>query len=88
VTGAVTYSVKVITQDDILRQLRIDRNSYFSTAAQDQGHGFDLKNGGSLMFGILYGQTHHDDSFGIRWPGWDASNNSGWGWTWPFKIFN
>ena len=37
--GPLSYSIKVKTQDAILRQIKLDRNSYFLDANNDQGHG-------------------------------------------------
>lgn len=40
VTGSLGYSITRQSQDAIIRQLKISRNSYFQGAFQDQGWGF------------------------------------------------
>ena len=41
VTGTISYSVKRSSQDEIIKQLKISRLSYFTFAKTDQGWGFD-----------------------------------------------
>lgn len=76
-TGTIGYSVTVQSQDEIIRQLKIMRNSYFSGAYQDQGLGFS----GNTLF--LQIPIQHG------WPFYDAKPGVGAnvGWTWPYNIY-
>ena len=40
ITGSIGYSVTIQSQDEIIRQLKISRHSYFAGAFQNQGSGF------------------------------------------------
>ncbi len=76
VTGTVGYNVSVTSQDDIIRQLKVSRNSYFTAAFQDQGWGYSSD---ATFLPLPY--TH-------GWPAYDATNWGGAnvGWTWPYNT--
>lgn len=76
-TGTIGFSVTVQSQDEIIRQLKITRNSYFSGAYQDQGLGYS----GNTLFLPL--PIQHG------WPFYDAKPSVGAnvGWTWPYNIY-
>lgn len=76
-TGTIGFAITKQSQDDIIRQLKISRNSYFSGAFQDQGWGFN-KDYIFLPPPVTHG-----------WPYYDALPNAGAdvGWTWPYNTF-
>ena len=76
-TGTIGFSIARQSQDDIIRQLKISRNSYFAGAFQDQGFGFS----GNYSFLPLPRTT--------GWPIYDANTGIGAnvGWTWPYNIY-
>ena len=79
ITGTIGYTVTVQSQDDIIRELKISRNSYFAGAFQDQGWGFSPD------------ATFLPLPFTHGWPAYevDYQNKSGAnvGWTWPYNTF-
>ncbi len=84
VTGSVTYSVKVKSQDEIILHRKISRNSYFGAAKTDQGWGFNLcdKKGGSCRYDNTFLNTGN-------WPAYDGNGTSGtsWNYTWPYQSY-
>ena len=72
-TGTIGYSFTVTTQDEIIRQLKIDRNSYFRGAFIDQGCGFRPD------FTFLPKPDTHG------WPIYDCGANVSY--TWPYNTF-
>ncbi|HPH36141.1 MAG TPA: hypothetical protein PL108_00685 [Sediminibacterium sp.] len=77
VNGSIGFSVSVQSQDDIIRQLKISRNSYFAGSFQDQGFGFS----GNFTF-LPLPKT-------VGWPIYDANPDFGAnvGWTWPYNSY-
>ncbi len=76
-TGTIGYTVTIQSQDDIIRELKISRNSYFLGAFQNQGLGFS----GNFSFLPPPPTT--------GWPFYDATTGIGAnvGWTWPYNIY-
>lgn len=77
ISGNIGFTVSIQSQDEIIRQLKISRNSYFTGAFQDQGFGFS----GNYLF-LPLPITH-------GWPHYDAIPNAGAnvGWTWPYSVY-
>ena len=77
ITGTIGYTVTVQSQDDIIRQLKISRNSYFAGAFQDQAWGFSSD------------ATFLPLPFTHGWPYYDTNGSGGAnvGWTWPYNTF-
>lgn len=79
ITGTIGFSITVQSQDDIIRQLKISRNSYFAGAFQDNGQGFS-NDATFLPLPFTHG-----------WPAYDVhyQNKTGAdvGWTWPYNTF-
>ena len=77
VTGTIGYTVSVQSQDDIIRQLKISRNSYFAGAFQNQAWGFSSD------------ATFLPLPFTHGWPYYDTNGSGGAnvGWTWPYNTF-
>jgi hypothetical protein len=77
ITGSIGFSITRQSQDDIIRQLKISRNSYFAGAFQDQAWGFSAD---ATFLPLPY--TH-------GWPIYDATKWAGAnvGWTWPYNTF-
>lgn len=80
VEGSIGYTVSVQSQDDIILQLKISRNSYFAGAFKDQGQAFT----GDRTFI----PTNRPD---LKWPAYNVhyDNKSGTnvGWTWPYNKY-
>ena len=74
VTGSIGFSITRSSQDAIIRQLKISRNSYFAAAFQSQGWGYSADD---TFLPLPY--TH-------GWPFYDGNYNAGAnvGWTWPY----
>jgi hypothetical protein len=77
VDGSIDYQIKRSSQDDIIKQLKISRVSYFAGAHRDQGWGF----GNDKSF--LPASASHG------WPFYDAVPGGGAnvGWTWPYDGY-
>lgn len=79
VQASIGFNISVTSQDDIIRQLKISRNSYFAGAFQDQGHGFSPD---ATFLPLPY--TH-------GWPAYDVHYwtkvGANVGWTWPYSIY-
>lgn len=77
ITGTIGYTVSVQSQDDIIRQLKISRNSYFAGAFQNQAWGFSSD------------ATFLPLPFTHGWPYYDTNGSGGAnvGWTWPYNTF-
>jgi hypothetical protein len=77
VTGSIGFTITRQSQDDIIRQLKISRNSYFSGAFQNQAWGFSSD------------ATFLPLPFTHGWPYYDTDRNGGAnvGWTWPYSTF-
>ncbi len=79
VQASIGFTISVTSQDDIIRQLKISRNSYFNGSFQNQGQDFSPD---ATFLPLPY--TH-------GWPAYDVHywNKSGAnvGWTWPYNTF-
>ncbi len=79
ITGTVGYSVTVTSQDDIIRNLKVSRNSYFAGAFQNQGQDFSPDD---TFLPLPY--TH-------GWPVYDVhyryKTGANVGFTWPYNTF-
>lgn len=79
VQGSIGYSITIQSQDDIIRELKISRNSYFAGAFQDQGQGFSSD------------ATFLPLPFTHGWPAYDVhyqyKTGADVGWTWPYNTF-
>jgi hypothetical protein len=77
VDGSIDYQIKRSSQDDIIKQLKISRASYFAGALRDQGWGFG--NDKSFL----------PASARQGWPFYDAVSDGGAnvGWTWPYDGY-
>lgn len=77
ITGTIGYTVSVVSQDDIIRELKISRNSYFAGAFQDQAWGFSSD------------ATFLPLPFTHGWPYYDTNGGGGAnvGWTWPYNTY-
>ncbi|HUS02196.1 MAG TPA: hypothetical protein VMY77_10740 [Chitinophagaceae bacterium] len=79
ITGTIGYTVTIQSQDDIIRELKISRNSYFAGAFLDNAHDFS-QDATFLPLPFTHG-----------WPAYDVHywNKSGAnvGWTWPYITF-
>ncbi|RXK57506.1 hypothetical protein ESA94_20870 [Lacibacter luteus] len=84
VEGNIGYNITVKSQDNIVRQLKYTRSSYFSDAKNSQGWGFELtdKSGGGKRFDTEFLSTG-------SWPAYDGNYSSGadWNFTFPYKTF-
>jgi hypothetical protein len=82
--GEIGYSITVTTQDEIVRQLKQDRFSYFAAAFINQGHGYDLcyPEGGPPC---IVDKTFLTAGTSLAWPIYDG--RSLWSWTWSFQSF-
>jgi len=80
VEGNIGYTVSVQSQDDIILQLKISRNSYFAGAFIDQGQ--DFTNDRTFI------PTNRPD---LKWPAYDVhykdKTGADVGWTWPYNQF-
>lgn len=78
VQGTIGYSITVLSQDDIIRQLKISRTSYFAGAFVNQGQ--DFTNDRTFI---------PSNQPSLKWPAYDVHywNKSGVnvGWTWPYN---
>ena len=77
IDGSIDYQIKRSSQDDIIKQLKISRVSYFAGALRNQGWGF----GNDKSF--LPASASHG------WPIYDAVPEGGAnvGWTWPYDGY-
>ena len=77
VEGSIDYQIKRSSQDDIIKQLKISRVSYFAGALRNQGWGFG--NDKSFL----------PASAANGWPYYDAVPEGGAnvGWTWPYDGY-
>ena len=75
-TASIGYNIVRQSQDDIIRELKISRNSYFTGAYQDQGWNFSSD------------VTFIPPPIPHGWPFYDGSQNGGANvcWTWPYKT--
>jgi len=79
IAGTIGYSIKVVSQDIPLRQLKMDRYSYFRAAKFDQGCQFLMSDDKG---------SRYDTDFlpaGYYWPIYGC--NEEFGWTWPYHIY-
>ena len=79
VSGSISYQVKVVTQNLPLKQMKIDRQSYFQSAHHDQNCGF-----------VMYDDkgSYYDTDFlpaGHSWPVYECLGM--FGWTWPYHTY-
>lgn len=78
-TGTIGFNVSVASQDDIIRQFKISRNSYFAGAFQNQGKDFSMD------------ATFLPLPFTHGWPAYDVHYwtkvGANVGWTWPYNTF-
>ena len=77
-TGSIGYTVSVMSQDEIIRQLKISRNSYFTGAFQDNAHGFS-NDATFLPLPFTHGWPAYDVHYWTK-----AGANVGW--TWPYNT--
>jgi len=77
VEGSIDYQIKRSSQDDIIKQVKISRVSYFAGALRNQGWGFG--NDKSFL----------PASAANGWPYYDAVPEGGAnvGWTWPYDGY-
>lgn len=79
VQATIGFNVTIQSQDDIIRQLKISRNSYFAGAFIDQGQGFTDD------------RTFIPASSSNRWPAYEVhyqlKTGANVGWTWPYNSF-
>ncbi len=79
ITGTIGYTVSVTSQDDIIRQLKISRNAYFTGSFQNQGQDFSPD------------ATFLPLPFTHGWPAYDVhywtKSGANVGWTWPYSTF-
>lgn len=78
VTGTIGYSITRQSQDDIIRQLKLSRSSYFSGAFLDQGHGFS-SDATFLPLPFTHGWPTYD-------VGYSSKAGANVGWTWPYQL--
>lgn len=81
VTGTIGYTIKTHSEDQIIRQLKIDRYSYFRLAKTDQGWGLQMCDDKGCRY---------DTDFlpaGQYWPIYDGGPTTNFGWTWPYKTY-
>lgn len=76
-TGTIGFTVSRQSQDDIIRELKISRNSYFTAAFQNQGWSFSLDD------------TFIPPPVSHGWPRYDGNENGGADvcWTWPYASY-
>jgi hypothetical protein len=77
ITASIGFTITRSSQDAIIRQLKISRNSYFAGAFQNQGWGYTAD------------ATFLPLPFTHGWPFYDGNFNAGAnvGWTWPYNTF-
>jgi|1048.fasta_scaffold20096_1 hypothetical protein len=79
ITGNIGFAVTIPSQDEIIRQLKITRNTYFISAFEDQGHGFS-PNDKFLQLPFTHG-----------WPTYDVNYytkaGADFGWIMPYKLY-
>ena len=77
VNGTIGYTVSVVSQDDIIRELKISRNSYFNGSFLNQGWGF-TDDATFLPLPFTHG-----------WPRYDGNEGGGADvcWTWPYTTY-
>ena len=77
VEGSIDYQIKRSSQDDIIKQVKISRVSYFAGALRNQGWGFG-NDKSFLPASAVNG-----------WPYYDAVPEGGAnvGWTWPYDGY-
>jgi hypothetical protein len=79
ITGTIGFTVSVTSQDEIIRQLKISRKSYFAGSFQNQGQDFS-PDGTFLPLPFTHGWPAYDVHY------WNKSGASV-GWTWPYNTF-
>lgn len=72
VVGEIGFKISVVTQDEIITQRNIDRNSYFKTEGRDQGWGF-MK------------ETNDFLPSALDWPVYDGG--AVWAYTMPYQVY-
>jgi hypothetical protein len=81
IKASASYKVTVKTQDEIIRQLKITRSSYFGGAFTDQGQEFT----GDRTF-------IPSNSPNLKWPAYEVHYKdrigANVGWTWPYNSIN
>jgi len=77
VDGSIDYQIKRSSQDEIIKQLKISRVSYFAGAHRNQGWGFGID------------KSFLPASAAQGWPFYDAISGGGAnvGWTWPYDGY-
>ena len=77
VDGSIDYQIKRSSQDEIIKQLKISRVSYFDAALRNQGWGFGID------------KSFLPASAAQGWPFYDAISGGGAnvGWTWPYDGY-
>jgi hypothetical protein len=77
VEGSIDYQIKRSSQDEIIKQLKMSRVSYFAGALRNQGWGFGIDKS------FLPASATHG------WPFYDAVSDGGAnvGWTWPYDGY-
>ena len=77
VDGSIDYQIKRSSQDEIIKQLKISRVSYFAGAHRNQGWGFGID------------KSFLPASAAQGWPFYDAVSGAGAnvGWTWPYDGY-
>lgn len=74
VQGTITVNTTIFNVDVIMRQLKIGRQTYFSSAYIDNGYGFI----NDLTF-LPPGSSH-------GWPIWEGGTSGFVSWTWPYQV--
>jgi hypothetical protein len=77
VDGSIDYQIKRSSQDEIIKQLKISRVSYFAGALRNQGWGYGID------------KSFLPASAANGWPFYDAVSSGGAnvGWTWPYDGY-
>ncbi len=77
VDGSIDYQIKRSSQDEIIKQLKISRVSYFAGALRNQGWGYGID------------KSFLPTSAANGWPFYDAVSSGGAnvGWTWPYDGY-
>lgn len=80
VEGSIGFTVTVQSQDEIIRQLKISRESYFAGAFRNQGQDFTVDR-------TFIPPSRYD----LRWPAYDVhyqqKSGANVGWTWPYDSY-
>jgi hypothetical protein len=78
ITGTIGFSITVTSQDEIIRQLKISRNSYFTASFADQGWGF-ANYATFLPLPFTHGWPRYDNNEGM-------SGGAEVAWLWPYNT--